>query len=62
MIDGIIYLIGAAIALVGMLGILAIATAWAIERVLNLTKLTSVITAWYIDKARKERDARRIPA
>lgn len=59
MIDGIIYLIGAAIALVGMLGIFALVTLWAVERVVDLTKLTAIITEWYIDKARRERDAKR---
>lgn len=60
MIDGIIYLIGAAIALVGLLGILALATAWAINQVLKLTKLSRVIVSWYVDKLQKERDAKRV--
>ena len=42
MIDGIIYLIGAAIAMVGLLGILALATAWATDQVLKLTKAQSL--------------------
>jgi len=61
MIDGIIYIIGAAIALVGLLGILTLATAWAIDQVLKVTKLSGVIISWYVDKARRERDARRTP-
>lgn len=61
MIDGIIYLLGAAIALVGLLGILALATAWAIDQVLKLTGLSKVIVSWYVDRLQKERDAKRIP-
>lgn len=59
MIDGIIYLIGAAIALVGLLGMLALATEWAIDQVLKLTGLSKVIVSWYVDKHRKDRDAKR---
>lgn len=59
--DGIIYLIGAAVIIVGMLGVLALATAWAIDQVLKLTGLSNVIVSWYVDRLQKERDAKRIP-
>lgn len=61
MSDVLIYVLGLLMAAVSMIGLLAFVTVWAVERVLDLTKLTGVITAWYIDKAREERDAKRIP-
>jgi xanthosine utilization system XapX-like protein len=60
-IDGIIYIIGAATAVVGLLGILAGVTLWSTDRVIKLLKVEKEIIAWYVDKARKERDAKRIP-
>lgn len=59
MMELIVYVFGAAVMILGMIGAAALVATWTIDRVVEATQSTTIIGQWYVDKLRKKRKGAR---